>query len=240
MERPELTDIHESFLTLSLMARERFGGSLGGRLLLRQEFNAEGAAVVIAASVAEAASLCVDSNAERLRDGLRGGYVDFVVATLDEALRILKNEVRRARAVSVGVTGDPQACIADMTERGLQPDLLSGGSLSQTTIFRERGATTIPESAPPDPETSLLVWSFSAPPLRSMKRVSELAQAALDAQRADTAARLRWLEQSPRYLGRAFATRQCLRMTSNEIAACLPCARAEFPDLQVTRDGQAV
>ncbi|HVT99246.1 MAG TPA: hypothetical protein VHE33_17200, partial [Acidobacteriaceae bacterium] len=82
MALPELTNIHESFLTLSLMARERFGGSLGGRLLLRQEFNAEGAAVVIAASVAGAASLCVDGDAERLREGLRGGHVDFVVATL--------------------------------------------------------------------------------------------------------------------------------------------------------------
>ena len=66
-------------------------------------WNADGIAAVIAASVAGAASLCVDADADGLRQGLRSGFIDFVVGNLDEALRILKNELRRGLPVSVGL-----------------------------------------------------------------------------------------------------------------------------------------
>ena len=237
---PELSAVHKQFLALSQIARDRFSESLGAKLLLRSQLDAEGIAAVIATSVAGAASLCVDADADRLREGLRGGFVDFVVSTLDEALRILKNEIRRARPISVGLTGDPQSCIDAMIERGLQPDLLSAVSQSQARIFQERGAIAVPRPATQDPGTSLLAWSVADNPARSMHRLSELAEASLDPQRADTAARRRWLAQSPRYLGRTFATRQCLHMTATEIADFLPQVQAEFPGAKITRDGEAV
>ncbi len=219
MHLPELTDIHEQFLALSQIAREQFRESLGGRSLLRSQFDGDGIAAVVAASIAGAASLCVDSDADRLREGLRGGFVDFVVSQLDEALRILKNEIRRGRAISVGVTADPLSCIDAIIERGLQPDLLSGVPQSQAAILHKRGATT---------------------PAHAIKQVSELAHSALDPQRADTTARVRWLAQSPRYLGRTFAVRQCLRMTPREIANLLPRMHAEFPAARITRNGEVV
>jgi len=232
---PELSLVHDQFLALS-----QFGHPLRGKLLLRSQLDAEGIAAVIAASIAGAASLCVDADADRLREGLRAGFIDFVVADLDESLRILKNELRRARPVSVGVTVDPARSIAAMIERGLQPDLLSAVSQSQARIFQERGAIAVPRPATQDPGTSLLAWSVADNPARSMHRLSELAEASLDPQRADTAARRRWLAQSPRYLGRTFATRQCLHMTATEIADFLPQVQAEFPGAKITRDGEAV
>ncbi len=160
MHLPELSTIHDRFLSLSQTSRDPGRESLGGKLLLRPLLDADGIAVLVAASIAGAASLCVDAEADRLREGLRGGFVDFVVSTLDEALRILKNEIRRARPISVGLTGDPQSCIDAMIERGLQPDLLSAIPERQANIFLERGAISLPLQIPPEPDTSLLQWSI--------------------------------------------------------------------------------
>src|SRR5438477_324049 len=53
------------------------------------------------------------------------GYCDFLVTTLDEALRILKNAVRKKEAVSVGLVGNCADIIPELAERGVVPDILT-------------------------------------------------------------------------------------------------------------------
>ena len=238
MNVPELFTIHDKFLLLSGVARERFNGTLAGKLLLRDGFDADGAAALVAGSVAGAASLCVDENGERLRAGLRAGFCDFVVGHLDEALRILKNELRRGLPVSVGLTAESEACLRVMAERGVQPDLLSmAGEAAQ--IFVERGAVLLPDLHEHDGETSLLCWSVAADAGRTMPQIARIAAEALDLRREDAQARRRWLETAPRYLGRAFAGRQCVRMTEAEAAAFNQRARGEVPDVTIEVGGKA-
>jgi hypothetical protein len=235
---PELARVHDRYLSLSHVARQCFAGTLSGKLLLRSGFDADGIAVVVAASIAGAASLCVDADAEGLRQGLRSGLIDFVVANLDEALRILKNELRRGLPISVGLAVEPEDSMAAMTDRGLQPDLLSALPQRWDRIFLEGGAMSLLEPTPGDGSTSILRWTIADDPARSMPRVARIASDCLDPTGVDTAARRRWLERSPRYLGRAFGPRQCLRMTEVEIAAFLSRARSELPSATITRDGQ--
>lgn len=237
---PELTQIHEQFLSLSHIARERSADSLGGKLLLRSGIDASGLGIVVAASIAGAASLCVDANADFLREGLRAGFIDFVVGNLDEALRILKNEIRRALPVSVGLAADPEPCMDAMIERGLQPDLLSALPQRQAKTFLERGALALPEHATFDSITSLLEWTVTENAARSMPRMARMAGESLDPARDDTSARRRWLEQSPRYLGRAFGRRQCLRMIGPEAAAFLSRVHSEIPSSKITRHGDKI
>lgn len=234
---PDLAQVHDRFLTLSRIARECCNDSLGGKLLLRSRLDADGIASVVGASIAGAVSLCVDDDASRLREGLRAGLIDFVVANLDEALRILKNEIRRALPVSVGLTTDPVTSIGEMIKRGLQPDLLSG---VQADNFVEHGALAVPDDPSPDPETSLVEWTVAESPAQSMARIAQFAANALDPARIDTHARRRWLQQAPRYLGRAFSGRQCLRMTGSEVSSLLPLARTEIPSVEITRNGQRI
>jgi hypothetical protein len=49
---------------------------------------------------------------------------DFLVTSLDEALRILKNEIRKREAVAVCVAAAPRPWRCEMLERGVLPDLL--------------------------------------------------------------------------------------------------------------------
>lgn len=232
---PELSEIHDCCLALMRLAGERFGGDLSGKLLLREGFDADGVALLIAGSIAGAASLCVEGDAERLREGLRHGFCDFVVAHPDEALRILKNEVRRGLPVSVGLGAAPQPCIAEMIERGVQPDLVSGLAAAPTALLAERGAIPLPPADSADPAMPLTGWTTRSEPARWMPRIAQIAAEALDPASDDTPARRRWLESAPRYLGRAFQGALCVRMTVAEASAFEVRVQAEVPEAAVSR-----
>jgi urocanate hydratase len=62
---------------------------------------------------------------ERIKKRLKTGYCDFMVNSLDEALRILKNAVRKKEAISVGLVGNCADVIPEMAERGVLPDILT-------------------------------------------------------------------------------------------------------------------
>jgi hypothetical protein len=237
MHLPDLGEIHDQYLALALLARE--SGGLGGKLLLRVGFDADGISVLIAAGLAGAAALCIDPEPELLREGLRRGLCDFLVADLSEALRILKNEIRQRRAVLVCVAADPEVLLKEMAERGVQPDLLSEESStpSATSIFRERGAIPVP-AREDDPTAERIEWSAASDPARAMPRLARIAAAALDELRPDTPPRRRWLAESPRWLGRSWAGRQCLRMTQSEAEGFTRNARAEFPAVSLVRNSR--
>lgn len=230
-----LPGIYEQFLILRTIARKRFAGPLGGKVLLSGGPN--GLPAVVAAAIAGTASLWVEADGETLRGALRAGLCDFVVGTLDEALRILKNEVRRKRAVSVGLQADPAASLRACIDRGFQPDLLLPLPSSLQAEMRtlvERGAVVLSGRPGAKNDTSLLCWSTDLDAAKTMRHVSQIAAESLDAARADTPDRLRWLQSAPPLLGRAFANRQCLCMDRHESAKFAARVRAEHPDVRLS------
>jgi urocanate hydratase len=65
---------------------------------------------------------------------LKTGYCDFMVTTLDEALRILKNAVRKKENVSVGLVGNCADIIPELAERGVVPDILTDQTSSHDPL----------------------------------------------------------------------------------------------------------
>lgn len=236
---PALPAIYDCYWILGELAQHRFSGSLAGKLLLRSGLDGDGLTTIAAASIAGVCSLCVEPDAERLREALRAGLCDFVVGPLDEALRILKNELRRGLSVSVGVTAEPNPALADMIDRGLQPDLVSLPPGEPLRTFVDRGALALPEHNTPDSSTALIEWS-TADLARAMPQIDGIAAQSLEVDRSDTPLRQHWLEKAPRLLGRAFTGRHCVRMTTDESAAFAADARARFPEIQMMRDGTAL
>jgi Urocanase Rossmann-like domain len=96
-----------------------------GALILNLGLNPAGAAVSLAANIAGAVCLSLESDAVLLRGALRSGSCDFIVNTLDEALRAMKNEVRKGRPLSVGLEGDPNKVLAEIIDRGVAPELFT-------------------------------------------------------------------------------------------------------------------
>src|SRR4051812_37194640 len=117
--------VQGTFETFAACADKHFGGMLEGKLVVSGGMGGMGGAQPMAATMAGAAFLGIDVDAERIKKRLKIGYCDFMVNSLDEALRILKNAVRKKEAVSVGLVGNCADVIPELAARGVVPDLLT-------------------------------------------------------------------------------------------------------------------
>jgi urocanate hydratase len=114
-----------AFELFGAAARKHFGGTLAGRLVLSGGMGGIGGAQPLAATAHGAAFLGLDVDAERIKRRVKTGYCEMLVNDLDEALRILKNAVRKRQAASVALIGNCADVIPQLARRGVVPDLLT-------------------------------------------------------------------------------------------------------------------
>ena len=117
--------VQGTFETFAAAGEKQFGGDLSGRLIVSGGMGGMGGAQPLAATMTGAAFLGIDVDPERIKKRLKTGYCDFMVTTLDEALRILKNAVRKKENISVGLVGNCADIIPELAERGVVPDILT-------------------------------------------------------------------------------------------------------------------
>ena len=181
--------------------------SLGGKLFYAGELDAEARAFVVAANVAGAATLAVSASAVACKQAMRDGVVDFLVTTLDEALRILKNELRKRETVAVCVSQAPQTIEREMRERGVLPDLKR--PIEPAELESNQAILTWRTASAPSlwlPKIDAIVHDCLQQNLGQQKLGHQkLGQQNMGAPGLDfeiwESAR-RWLRLSPRYLGR--------------------------------------
>jgi urocanate hydratase len=174
--------------------------TLGGKLLYIGELAPHGRALLVAGNIAGAASLAATADPSAQKLAIRDGVVDFLVNTLDEALRILKNEIRKRETVAVCVAAAPQAVEPEMLERGVLPDLLPPISCpnSPTSDFSAEEVQRI-ELLPDQTGQVLVSWHVAAAPAQWLPKLDALAMECL---KDEAYAERRWLRLAPRYLGR--------------------------------------
>ena len=117
--------VQGTFETFSAAGEKHFGGDLAGKLIVSGGMGGMGGAQPLAATMTGAAFLGIDVDAERIKKRLKTGYCDFMVTSLDEALRILKNAIRKKENISVGLVGNCADIIPELAERGVVPDILT-------------------------------------------------------------------------------------------------------------------
>ena len=171
---------------------------LGGKLVYVGEPDAAGCRLLRAANIAGAASLTASADSAVLRRAMREGALDFVVTTLDEALRILKNEIRKKQPVAVGVSAAPEAIVFEMLDRGVQPDLLAPHlpAAPELAAFAARGARRVePQPLPAGRNFSILPippdWNQPAAAFDAIL---------LEALAPGDHLNRRWVRLAPRYL----------------------------------------
>src|SRR5437016_8187405 len=114
-----------TYETFAAAADRHFGGSLAGKLVVSGGMGGMGGAQPLAGTMNGAAFLGIDVDPERIKRRVKTGYCDVMVTSLDEALRILKNAVRKGEAPSVGLVGNCADLIPELAKRGVVPDLLT-------------------------------------------------------------------------------------------------------------------
>jgi hypothetical protein len=190
---------------------------LGGKLLYAGAIDADSRNLLYAANIAGAASLAASPDPAALRQAMRDGVIDFFVNSLEEALRILKNEIRKRQPVSVGVAADPTQLVDQMLDRGVLPDLLSRGNCPNQTHrgrFLSQGSKEIAEAAFP-PGSQFVTWQVDRDFARWLPRLDECAKAALP---PEDRLRHRWLRLAPRYLGRLAQRERGVALNEEEFA----------------------
>jgi urocanate hydratase len=114
-----------TFETFAAAAQKHFGSDLAGKLVVSGGMGGMGGAQPLAAKMNGGAFLGIEVDAEKIKRRIRGGYCDFCITSLDEAIRILKNAVRQKQAVSVGLVANCADIIPELARRGIVPDLLT-------------------------------------------------------------------------------------------------------------------
>src|SRR6266571_6057047 len=120
--------IQGTFETFMAAAERHFpeaGGDLSGKLIVSGGMGGMSGAQPLAATMTGAAFLGIEVDPERIKKRLKSGYCDFMVTSLDEALRILKNAIRKKENVSVGLVGNCADIIPELAARGVVPDILT-------------------------------------------------------------------------------------------------------------------
>ena len=131
------TDLQLQTLRLygELMCRR---ASWAGKLVFARGAGASASGLAAAVSIAGGTTLVVDPDTAMVKAVFRQGGVDFLVNTLDEALRVLKNEIRRGRPLGVGLVAEVGLVLEEMVERGVVPDLeVSVGGEAEELLGRE-------------------------------------------------------------------------------------------------------
>jgi Urocanase Rossmann-like domain len=173
--------------------------SLGGNFLYAGELDAAGRALLVAGNIAGAASLAASADPAAQKQAVRDGVADFLVTSLSEALRILKNQIRKREAVAVCIGSAPETVEQEMLERGVLPDLLRpADEFSGHSPFVSRGARKLPPTTV-EKDSILLIWRVASSPVLWLPKLDAIA---IDCLQPDAWAARRWLRLGPRYLGR--------------------------------------
>lgn len=202
---------------------------LGGKLLYTGELEQNGRASLVAGNIAGAASLAATAHTAAGKQAIRDGVTDFLVNSLDEALRILKNEIRKRETVAVCIAAPPEMVEHEMLDRGVLPDLLAPLPDEGTSSSHSFGATVQRiESACAPSREALVIWSVNSAPAQWLPKLDALAVECLQGTAGpEAAAARRWLRLAPRYLGRLAANFRVLRVqpdSANEFVARVQCA----------------
>ncbi len=199
-----LSSVLDFYASLVGSARRGAGADadpgLGGLLLYAGTLDDEVRSLAVAANIAGAATLTASGDPAAQKQAIREGIVDFAVNRLDEALRILKNQLRKKEPVAVCVAAEPGAVEAEMRERGVKPDLIAARRSSDSKI--ETAFVPNPTRIEPLPaagDRTTLTWSVASAAPVWLPRLDALALACLP---DDAWAERRWLRQAPRFLGR--------------------------------------
>jgi urocanate hydratase len=114
-----------TYETFAECARQHFGGTLAGRLVVTAGLGGMGGAQPLAATMNGAAFLGVDVDESRIRRRVDTAYCDRIAHDLDEALRLVLGARERREPLSVGLVGNIADVLPELVSRGVVPDVVT-------------------------------------------------------------------------------------------------------------------
>jgi len=114
-----------TYETLAAVARKHFGGSLKGRLILTAGLGGMGGAQPLAVTMNDGVAIVVEVDPRRIRRRLDTKYVDVMTASLDEALRLAGEAMKKGEPLSIALLANAADVLPEFVRRGITPDILT-------------------------------------------------------------------------------------------------------------------
>ncbi len=145
-----------TYETFAECARQHFGGTLTGRLVVTGGLGGMGGAQPLAATMNGAAFLGIDVDPARIEKRVQTGYCDQMATSLDSALRVVSEARDAGVALSVGLVGNIAEVLPELVRRDILVDVVTdqtsahdlrvgylpvGLDLDQAAVLRESDPT---------------------------------------------------------------------------------------------------
>ena len=117
--------IQGTYEIFAAVAREHFGGSLAGRLILTAGMGGMGGAQPLAGTLAGAVIMTVEVDPARIERRIASGYCQHLARDLDEALALCRAAQARKEPLSVGLVGNASEVYPELVRRGVTPDVVT-------------------------------------------------------------------------------------------------------------------
>lgn len=142
-----------TYETFAACAARHFSGTLAGTFVLTGGLGGMGGAQPLAATMNDAAILCVEVDPQRIARRIEQGYLMKSTDSLDEALEWIEAAKAQKTALSVGLCGNCAQILPELVARNVTPDVVTdqtsahdplvgyipdGLSLEQAATLREQ------------------------------------------------------------------------------------------------------
>jgi len=168
-----------TYETFAEAARQHFGGSLAGKLVVTAGLGGMGGAQPLAVTMNDGVALVVEIDPKRAQRRVETRYCDCLANTLDEAMELVKQAVAEKRALSIGLIGNAAEILPEMVRRGITPDMVT----DQTSAHDPLGGY-IPAGICLEQALALRSSDPQAYIARSMESMAIHVRAMLDLQKA--------------------------------------------------------
>jgi urocanate hydratase len=114
-----------TYETFAEAARQHFGGSLAGRLVVTAGLGGMGGAQPLAATMNDGVMIAVEVDRQRIERRIETRYLDAKAESLDEALQRARTAQAARRSLSIGLLGNAADVLSELVRRGIAPDLVT-------------------------------------------------------------------------------------------------------------------
>jgi len=114
-----------TYETLAELARQHFGASLAGKLVLTAGMGGMGGAQPLAVTMNEGVCLDVEVDRSRIERRVKTGYCDTMTESLDKAIGLARDACAKKMPLSIGLVGNAADVHPELLSRNIVPDVVT-------------------------------------------------------------------------------------------------------------------
>ncbi|MDR6224127.1 urocanate hydratase [Desmospora profundinema] len=132
-----------TYETFASCARQHFGGSLKGRIVVTAGLGGMGGAQPLSVTLNDGVMIAVEADPGRIQRRLDTRYLDRMTTSLDEAIRLAEEAKEKGRPLSIGLVGNAAEVLPKMVEIGFTPDVVTDQTSAHDPLngYLPRGMT---------------------------------------------------------------------------------------------------